>query len=149
MNDDEMEAEEESMPVNSNHSNNVALVQNQPITMDDDDDGPVIVPYDQVESSLSRSAAAILTTRVETTEEAKHRQSYPLLYAAMSQAEDVVMCAARILDEKKDVSLVREAAAGAGQRDLRGGAPGLGRLHRRERGHRTCSRSQKALDKSE
>ena len=79
MNDDEMEAEEESMPVNSNHSNNVALVQNQPITMDDDDDGPVIVPYDQVESSLSRSAAAILTTRVETTEEAKHRQSYPLL----------------------------------------------------------------------
>lgn len=118
MNDGEiMEAEEESMPVNSNYSNNVALVQNQPITMDeecddddDDDDGPVIVPYDQVESSLSRSAAAILTTRVETTEEAKHRQSYPLLYAAMSQQEDVVMCAARILDEKKDVSLVREAA---------------------------------------
>jgi hypothetical protein len=29
----------------------------------------------------------------------------------MSQQEDVVMCAARILDEKKDVSLVREAAA--------------------------------------
>ena len=118
MNDDEMVAEEESMPVNSNYSNNVALAQNQPITMDeecdddeDEEDGPVIVPYDQVESSLSRSAAAILTTRVETTDEAKHRQSYPLLYAAMSQQEDVVMCAARILDEKKDVSLVREAAA--------------------------------------
>lgn len=118
MNDDEMEAEEESMPVNSNYNYNVALIQNQPVIMDeecdDDDDGedgPVIVPYDQVESSLSRSAATFLTTRVDTTDEAMHRQSYPLLYAAMSQQEDVVMCAARILDEKNDVSLVREAAA--------------------------------------
>ena len=42
---------------------------------------------------------------------AKHRIDYPLLFAAMSPQEDVVMCAARVLDEQRDVSLVREAAA--------------------------------------
>ena len=42
---------------------------------------------------------------------AKHRTSYPLLFAAMAPQEDVVMCAARCLDEQRDVSLVREAAA--------------------------------------
>mmetsp|Transcript_5803 Transcript_5803/g.8211 ORF Transcript_5803/g.8211 Transcript_5803/m.8211 type:complete len:267 (+) Transcript_5803:712-1512(+) len=80
---------------------------------DDDDDGPVIVPYEEFESSLSRSAALLNTThkQVDEVEEAKHRQDYPLLYAAMSPQEDVVMCAARVLDEQRDVSLVREAAA--------------------------------------
>jgi len=39
------------------------------------------------------------------------RLSYPLLYAARAPQEDLVMCCARILDDRNDVSLVREAAS--------------------------------------
>ena len=80
---------------------------------DDEEDGPVIVPYDEFESSLSRSAALLNTCpkQVDSAGGAKHRIDYPLLFAAMSPQEDVVMCAARVLDEQRDVSLVREAAA--------------------------------------
>lgn len=80
---------------------------------DDDEDGPVIVPYDEFESSLSRSAALLNTAhkQVDDAGGAKYRLEYPLLFAAMSPQEDVVMCAARVLDEQRDVSLVREAAA--------------------------------------
>ena len=85
---------------------------------EDDDDGPVIIPYEDVEASIARST---LLTSCETINQQQLRQvgkaqqqqceKYPLLYAAMSSGEDEVMACARILDEARDVSLVREAAA--------------------------------------
>ena len=74
---------------------------------EDDDDGPVIVDYDQVEASLARTSQ---TPKRQVVNQ-MHCEEYPLLYAAMSPQEDEVMACARILDEAKDVSLVREAAA--------------------------------------
>mmetsp|Transcript_1630 Transcript_1630/g.2600 ORF Transcript_1630/g.2600 Transcript_1630/m.2600 type:complete len:263 (-) Transcript_1630:27-815(-) len=117
----DMEIEEECPPIVYEGNNTTdSLEQNHDLMEqeyddddDDDEDGPVIVPYDEFESSLSRSAALLNTThkQVDDVEEAKYREDYPLLYAAMSPQEDVVMCAARVLDEQRDVSLVREAAA--------------------------------------
>lgn len=75
---------------------------------DDDSDGPVIVDMTEVEASLARrmeydSSRPVLPQEVLT--------SYPLLVAAILPHEDIVMTCARILDQKVDVSLVREAAA--------------------------------------
>jgi hypothetical protein len=113
-----MEIDEECPPIVYERNNTSASSEQSQNVMeeeyddDDDDDGPVIVPYDEFESSLSRSAAMLDTHKqVDDVEGAKHRQNYPLLFAAMSPQEDVVMCAARVLDEQRDVSLVREAAA--------------------------------------
>mmetsp|Transcript_27837 Transcript_27837/g.67090 ORF Transcript_27837/g.67090 Transcript_27837/m.67090 type:complete len:626 (+) Transcript_27837:64-1941(+) len=84
---------------------------------DDEEDGPTIVPYNQIEASLARSSlqSSYETKRREELSSSmggSHREEYPLLYAAMSASgEDEVMACARILDEAKDVSLVREAAA--------------------------------------
>eukprot|EP00984_Skeletonema_dohrnii_P027708 scaffold17342_cov112-Skeletonema_dohrnii-CCMP3373.AAC.1 len=120
----DMEIEEECPPIvyegnnttDSSEQNHDLMEQEYD---DDDEDGPVIVPYDEFESSLSRSALLNTTHKqVDDVEEAKHRQNYPLLHAAMSPQEDVVMCAARVLDEQRDVSLVREAAAYLEQPDL-------------------------------
>lgn len=116
-NDADMEIEEECPPiVYEGNETTVSSEQIHDAVEDDeeDEDGPVIVPFDEFESSLSRSAALLHTTHtpVADVEEAKkHRHNYPLLFAAMSPQEDVVMCAARVLDEQRDVSLVREAAA--------------------------------------
>jgi len=86
---------------------------------DDDQEGPVIVPYDQVEASIARSS--LEAKQFEKLHFRQHsqqipecgvyRKKYPLLYAAMAPQEDEVMACARILEEAKDVSLVREAAA--------------------------------------
>ncbi len=86
---------------------------------DEEDDGPVIVPYDQVEASIARSS--VEAKQVEKSNLGRnsqqlqdreiHRQKYPFLYAAMAPQEDEVMACARILEEANDVSLVREAAA--------------------------------------
>ncbi|KAL7429834.1 hypothetical protein ACHAXM_001896 [Skeletonema potamos] len=114
----DMEIEEECPPIVYEKNNTTTnREQNQKVMEEeyddyDDEDGPVILPYDEFESSLSRSAAMIDThNKVDDFEGSKHRQNYPLLFAAMSPQEDVVMCAARVLDEQRDVSLVREAAA--------------------------------------
>jgi len=80
---------------------------------EDEEDGPVIIPYDQIEASIARSAlqsSQTLKRRGDWEQRQSHRDEYPLLYAAMSPGEDEVMACARILDEAKDVSLVREAA---------------------------------------
>ena len=74
---------------------------------EDDEDGPVIVDYDQVEASVARTSQ---TPKRQVINQL-HCKEHPLLYAAMSPQEDEVMACARILDEAKDVSLVREAAA--------------------------------------
>merc|ERR1711862_67240 len=73
---------------------------------DNEEDGqPVVIASHEVEASIARSSIAAK----------KHSQEYqhefPLLYAAMTSGEDEVMARARILDEKNDVSLVREAAS--------------------------------------
>ena len=85
---------------------------------EEDDDGPVVVAEADVEASLERvaaakqaSASASHSTYVE--EDSTNRAKFPLIFAAMSPQEDILMCCARILDpqEINDVSLVREAAA--------------------------------------
>ena len=120
MNDADMEIDQECPPIvyESNETKKSSTQQTRDLAehdFDDDEDGPVIVPYDEFESSLSRSAAlsnsAQKHTQMEDVKDAKYRHEYPLLFAAMSPHEDVLMCAARVLDEQRDVSLVREAAA--------------------------------------
>lgn len=93
------------------------------------EDGPVIVPYDEVEDILQRISSSKSKNRAEkqsidcseskklhSTEQTNefYRNQYPLLFASMDGTdghEDVVMTCARALDQKNDVSLVREAAS--------------------------------------
>ena len=77
---------------------------------DDDEDAPVVVSAEEVEASLARSSAAA-TSGTSPTLSSEIQRAYPLLTAAILPHEDVLMTCARILDEKRDVSLVREAAA--------------------------------------
>ena len=81
----------------------------------EDEDGPVIVPSSEVEASISRSSMERLQAKkynaVLNQDYEQHRTIYPLLFAAISPQEDVVMTCARVLDAGNDVSLVREAAA--------------------------------------
>ena len=97
---------------------------------EDDEDGPVIVPFDDVEASYARSEENrkflmhhrsppmdgdnldpqnLDNRNIDLLQQ--YRKSYPLLFASVMDREDVLMACARILDEKNDVSLVREAAA--------------------------------------
>ena len=84
---------------------------------EEDDDGPVVVAEADVEASLERSAATQASAPVghstSVEEERANRAKFPLIFAAMSPQEDILMCCARILDpqERNDVTLVREAAA--------------------------------------
>lgn len=79
----------------------------------DSDSGPIVVPCDEVEASFARSSQKprrnVPSNPLEYSE--KDRQTYQLLFAAKMEHEDILMTCARILDEKVDVSLVREAAA--------------------------------------
>lgn len=82
---------------------------------DEDDDGPVIIPYEDVEASIARTTLRENINQQQLLQvwnvQRQQCEKYPLLYAAMSSGEDEVMACARILDEARDVSLVREAAA--------------------------------------
>jgi len=75
---------------------------------DDDDDGPVVISSDEVEASLARSSDYAVA---KSEYPQQHQQTYPLLFASLMPKEDILMACARILDEARDVSLVREAAA--------------------------------------
>lgn len=75
----------------------------------DDEDGPAMVDFADVEASLLRSSK--VSTGTAQQYPADHRNKYPLLFASMMSHEDIVMTCARALDEKVDVSVVREAAA--------------------------------------
>lgn len=82
----------------------------------DGDDGPVVVPTDEVDASMARSLE--LSRRrgklpIMPDEDLRCIQNrYPLLVAAIDlNTEDILMTCARALDEAVDVSLVREAAA--------------------------------------
>ncbi|KAL7533037.1 hypothetical protein ACHAXR_005001 [Thalassiosira sp. AJA248-18] len=80
---------------------------------DDEEDGPVMIPYNEIEESIARSSvqSSQAAKRHDHGKEQNHSKEYPLLYAAKTANEDDVMACSRILDEAKDVSLVREAAA--------------------------------------
>ena len=71
----------------------------------DDEDAPVVVSAEDVQASLARSypTPQPIPSEIQT--------AYPLLVAAILPHEDILMACARILDDKRDVSLVREAAA--------------------------------------
>ena len=82
---------------------------------DEDEDGPVVVPSEDIEASLARSSAAAAasvggTNQIMATVPNDIRVRYPILSAAIMPTEDIVMTCARALDEQNDVSLVREAA---------------------------------------
>ena len=80
---------------------------------DESDDAPIVVDMEEVEASLARS------TNIGMSGVRGHStnlpfavvEQYPLLVAAIQPHEDILMTCARVLDEKKDVSLVRVAAA--------------------------------------
>jgi hypothetical protein len=94
---------------------------------DSDEDGPIVVPMDEITASMERSsrlgqtinASAATATATSTLMDYKsdkqhnkqHSLKYPFLFASMRDGEDIIMTCARILDEKQDVTAVREAAA--------------------------------------
>lgn len=84
----------------------------------DDEDGPVIVATEDIQASLARSSAT--SFRQQQQQQQQHAKSdipmevkkaYPLLVASIMPQEDILMTCARALDDARDVSLVREAAA--------------------------------------
>ena len=77
----------------------------------DEDSAPIVVPTEEVSASLARSSIYIDTLYPRSQEEQQHSLEFPLLFAALCPGEDILMACARILDDKVDVSLVREAAA--------------------------------------
>ena len=77
---------------------------------EEDDDGPTIVAWEDVQASIERSRVADDVPNRNHDERKRYGETYPLLFAAMTEKEDVVMACARILGESSDVSLVREAA---------------------------------------
>jgi A1 cistron-splicing factor AAR2 len=77
----------------------------------DDDGGPVIVPSDEVEASLARLEETPRSCVPSLEYSEQDRATYPFLFAAKLEHEDVLMTCARGLDDANDVSLVREAAA--------------------------------------
>lgn len=94
---------------------------------DNDDDGPVVISSDEIEASLARSSSLFPDSTKTVGKPTSSligglrsngrklaeplQKDYPLLTAAIMPHEDVLMTCARALDEKRDVSLVREAAA--------------------------------------
>ena len=81
----------------------------------DDEDGPVIVPMEEIQESINRSDNIQLhhtgTSSSHNSKLHRYRERYPFLFAAISMDEDILMTCARILDDQRDVTLVREAAA--------------------------------------
>lgn len=72
----------------------------------DEEDSPIIVPLEEIEEAMNRP-----TTNYQVTPDtSKYVQNYPFLFASLCPGEDVLMACARILDERNDVTLVREAA---------------------------------------
>jgi hypothetical protein len=92
-------------------SNNISIIElDDSMEDEDDEDAPIMVSTEDVEASLARSSA-YSHHHQQTGIAMEIRRAYPLLVAAVMPQEDIVMTCARILDEKTDVSLVREAAA--------------------------------------
>ncbi len=80
----------------------------------DDEDGPVVVPMDEITASMERTTSTTKEQnhfRRENNIDRVHASKYPFLFASMIDDEDILMTCARILDAKTDVTAVREAAA--------------------------------------
>jgi A1 cistron-splicing factor AAR2 len=85
---------------------------------EDNEDGPTMVSWEDVQASMERSQVAeeLAQNKHDDVpnhiheERERYGQTYPLLFAAMMEKEDIVMACARILGDSSDVSLVREAA---------------------------------------
>jgi A1 cistron-splicing factor AAR2 len=77
---------------------------------DEDEDAPVVVAAEEVHASLARSSTAV-SKRKRLDVPIEIQKVYPLLVAAIMPHEDILMTCARALDEQRDVSLVRQAAA--------------------------------------
>jgi A1 cistron-splicing factor AAR2 len=77
----------------------------------DEEDGPVVVSEGEVQASMDRVLASQNTMVTPEKYSTEIQKQYPLLFAARSCTEDIVMTCARVLDAASDVSLVREAAA--------------------------------------
>ena len=77
----------------------------------DEEDGPIVVPLDEIEASIERSSKMSLPMYIKDNNISKYASKYPFLFASMADEEDILMTCARILDEKFDVTAVREAAA--------------------------------------
>lgn len=78
--------------------------------VEDDEDSPIVVPFDEVEASMVR-CSHIPKTQSITHDDTAYASKYPFLFASMIDDEDILMACARILDEQTDVTAVREAAA--------------------------------------
>jgi hypothetical protein len=106
-----MEEKEEEDSDDDDHEVDQGLVGGMADDNDlsDDEDAPVVVDMEDVEASLARSSNNSVTSRIDIPVEIQ--TAYPLLVAAVQPTEDILMTCARVLDEKTDVSLVREAAA--------------------------------------
>jgi A1 cistron-splicing factor AAR2 len=78
---------------------------------DNDSDGPIVVSTNEIEASITRSSQRPRIPFAPVEYSKDERESYPLLFAAKLEHEDILMACSRILDEKNDVSLVREAAS--------------------------------------
>ena len=111
-NDDEGQ-EKESSKMETERINGIEY----PFEDAEDEDTPVVVPFEEVHASMAR-VSEMAGRRGVAKEEQQYdpsiRKQYPLLFAAMdstSAQEDVVMTCARALYDANDVSLVREAAA--------------------------------------
>jgi len=74
---------------------------------EDELDDPVVVTSDEFQASMER----IRTTAVIGVRNDDNRVSYPLLFAATLEHEDILMACARILDECVDASLLREVTS--------------------------------------
>lgn len=72
-----------------------------------DEDAPVVVSAEDVQAALTRTSSLPAHANISV----EIRRAYPLLVAALTPQEDIVMACARILDDRRDVSLVREASA--------------------------------------
>ena len=79
----------------------------------DDSDAPVVVEQVDIDASLARSSEATASYLGDSRNGLPPSilENYPLLVSAIQPHEDIWMTCARALDEKSDVSLVREAAA--------------------------------------
>lgn len=97
---------------NSFTNSNVRIQELDDSMEEDDEDGPIVLSTEDFEAALARSSSTN-NSSADSSIPMDIRQAYPLLVAATMhhQQEDILMACARILDEKTDVSLVREAAA--------------------------------------
>ncbi len=76
-----------------------------------DEDCPIVVPFEEVEASIDRSSnEKSRFSGLGDDKKSIYSSKYPFLFASIMEDEDILMTCARILDEKSDVTAVREAA---------------------------------------